>query len=200
MAKFHQNGGKGHGNLELVPAVETPEPLGLNVKGQYGYPCFTGEPYGAGLRFVPWASGAIRGNAQSKPLLQLAFCFQQDLDSTSATRTTGRDESQLPNHSGNDFPVKMPAGHHGNVLEAPEVHGAKDLIVPERADKRLFSLFELPNPLPTLYPVAESRSNQSHHHPSRKTHQGDLYLLQGGEGFQSYKTSSSSSLSRLNTS
>ncbi len=73
MAKFHQNGGKGHGNLEPVPAVETPEPLGLNVKGQYGHPCFTGEPYGPGLRFVPWASGTIRSNAQSKPLLQLAY-------------------------------------------------------------------------------------------------------------------------------
>ncbi len=160
MAKFHQNGGKRHGNLEPVPAVETPEPLGLNVKGQYGHPCFTGEPYGPGLRFVPWASGTIRSNAQSKPLLQLAFCFQQDLDRTSATRATGWDESQPPNHACDDFPVKMPAGHHNNVPKPPEVRRTKDLVMPERVNDRFLALFKLSEVFPPFHSITQRRSNQ----------------------------------------
>ena len=86
----------------------------------------------------------------------------------------------------------MPAGHHNNVLKAPEVGGAEDLIVPERANKRLFPLLGLPDVLPALYSIAQGRSNQSQQDPSRKAHQNDLYLLQEGKGFQSYQATPSS--------
>lgn len=88
----------------------------------------------------------------------------------------------------------MPAGHHNDVLKAPEVGGAEDLIVPERANKRLFSLLGLPDVFPALYSIAQGRSNQSQQDPSRKAHQRDLYLLQEGEGFQSYQATPSSFL------
>ena len=88
----------------------------------------------------------------------------------------------------------MPAGHHNNVLKAPEMGSAEDLIVPERANKRLFSLLSLPDVLPALYSIAQGRSNQSQQDPSRKAHQNDLYLLQEGKGFQSYQATPSSFL------
>ena len=160
LANLHQNGAKGLGDSEPVPALETPEPPGLDMKGHYWRPGLAGEPYRSWLHSKGGSSGAIRSKRHIKPLLHFPLEFEKGFHSTLTARTARGNESELFYHPGDNFPVKMSAGHHNNASKPPEVRCTKDLVMPERVNDRFLALLKLGEVLPPFHSITQRRSNQ----------------------------------------
>src|SRR5215204_250732 len=142
------------GNLEPVPAPETPEALGHDREGKNGAARLLGEQERAGLGDAAGPARAVHGEAGRAPRADEPRHLDERPDAAPRRRAARRAVAEALDEARDVFAVKALRGHHDDATASEVVGRQKNLLMPESHHGRATA----PGLLPVLPPLdAEAR-------------------------------------------